>query len=158
MEYLYKNPSTCPPWNDYLGLLSDSVHEMNGSWSKIHPLVHIKIIISFQRPNSSMRWTIHGRKIDLFVHLKKIIVVHRPILSMRWTVWAQMFVRCSHGGFADSRLRPWRPGQGSMSENWSFSNKNWNSKRIKTYPRARCILETYNGNIVVWKHYLSLET
>ena len=59
---MVKNPSTRPPQNYYLGPASKSVHEMDGPWSKIRPLVHLKIIILVQRPNPSMRWTVQDQK------------------------------------------------------------------------------------------------
>ena len=55
---MVKNPSTRPPQNYYLCPASKSVHEMDGPWSKIRPLVHLKIIILVRCPNLSMRWTV----------------------------------------------------------------------------------------------------
>lgn len=51
------------------GLSFESVHGVDGPWSKIRPLIHLIMII----------------------------MVHCPNLSMRWTLWAKIFVRFLHG-------------------------------------------------------------
>ena len=40
-----------------------SVHEVEGPWSKIRPLVHLKIIIVVRCPNLSMRWTVWAQNL-----------------------------------------------------------------------------------------------
>ena len=47
---------------NYCSPSSKSVHEVDGPSSNIRPLVHLKLIMLVQQPNSSVRWTI-GTKI-----------------------------------------------------------------------------------------------
>ena len=56
-------------WNDYLGPASNSVPTSDGPRSKIGPLVHLKIIIWVHRPNPSMDGLTQNFRPSIFVHI-----------------------------------------------------------------------------------------